>query len=496
LAELASISASDLLAPKGGGVPARAPRVVVVAPPELAADVIAVLAARGLEATAAMQTEVGEAGGAGLAEPGESLIAWALAEPPDLATATRIAAAQRTLSQPLLLQSPPLRRGARGTVDRAAAAAYLRAFGVAIVEDPDSWIEAIALLAYHGAPRGPRLAIIADPGSWLEASALALEGEARPPLLSSALPSIEPTDAVLVDARHAPPASSLSALLVPVCPRGELATSPRWLYGMRNAVAAVTAVGRAVERAALGRGPAPRSASAELEIDRPRLERQLAKIGRFERRLGDHEAKVLLASYGVPITRQAVATTPSAAVNLAKRIDAAVDIKPWGNDLPSERAGCPVEINLETAAQIRRAFSTVLAGRTDDNTSAAPPSGSEPAVIVRESPPAGRELSARIELLPSVGLTVIVEAPGLPPAAAPAPLRLADATALSHHLIATRAGEPEPDRIALANLLRRASHLAVDLEDRISRLEMSRIVVGSRGDRTLVIDAAIELRTP
>lgn len=494
MAERASISASELR-PTSGGVPARAPRVVVVAPPELAADVIAVLAARGLDATAAVQTELGEALDGGLSDLGESLIAWALAEPPDLATATRIAAAQRALSMPLLLQSPPLRRGVRGTVDRAAAAAYLRAFGVAIVEDPDSWIEAIALLAYHGAPRGPRLAIVADAGSWLEASALALEGEARPPLLSSTLPSIEPTDAVLVDARHPPPPSSLPALLVPVCPRGELATSPRWLLGMRNAVAAVTAVGRAVERAALGRGPAPRSASAELEIDQPRLERQLAKIGRFERRLGDHEAKVLLAAYGVPITRQAVATTPSAAVNLAKRIDAAVDVKPWGNDLPSERAGCPIETNLETAAQIRRAFSTVLAGRTEEGSAGATP-GSEPAVIVRESPPAGRELSARIEQLPSVGLTVIVEAPGLPPAAAPAPLRLADATALSHHLIATRAGEPEPDRIALANLLRRASHLAFDLEDRISLLEMSRIVVGSRGDRTLVIDAAVELRAP
>jgi hypothetical protein len=454
-----------------------------VAPPGLADDAVAVLRARGLDAEATSQPE----------SIAEAIVAWALAEPPDLAAATRIAASQRGLEQPLLLLSPALRKAGRGSVDRAAAAAYLRSYGVATIDEPDTWIEAIALVAYHGAPRGARLAIVAEPGSWLEAAALALEGDSARPLaaaLPASLPSIEPTDAVLVDARAPLPATSLPAMLVPVCPRGELATSPRWLLGVRAAAAAVTAVGRAVERAALGRGPAPAAAAAELEIDRPRLERQLAKIGRFDRRLGDHETKVLLAAYGVPITRQAVATTPSAAVQLAKRIDAAVDIKPWGADLPSERAGCPVETNLETAAQIRRAFSAVLAGRTEGG-AAAP--GVEPAVIVRETPPAGRELSARVEQLPSVGLTVIVEAPGLPPAAAPAPLRLADATALSHHLIATRAGEPEPDRVALANLLRRASHLAADHAERLVSLELSRIVVGSRGDRTLVIDAAAEL---
>lgn len=455
-------------------MPSRAPRVMVVAPPSLAADVVTVLKARGLDATAVAEPEP---------DP-ESVVAWAMTEPPDLAAAMRIVALQQATTQPVLLQSPAVRKGGRGSVDRSAAAAYLRSFGVAILDDPDAWLEAIVLLSYHGAPAGDRVAIIADPGGWLESSALALEGaDARPPL-SSDLASIEPTDAVLVDGRAPTPTTAVATLVVPMCPRQELAASPRWLLGVRPALAAVTQVGRAVERAALGRGPAPRTASAELEIDTPRLERQLAKITRFERRLGDHESKVLLAAYGVPITRQAVATTASAAVALAKRVVFPVEIKPWGSDLPSEPDGCPVERGLDTAAQVRRAFSAVLAGRDEH----------EPAVIVRETPPPGRELSARIERLPSVGLTVIVEAPGLPPAAAPAPLRLVDATRLSQHLIATRAGEPEPDRVALANLLRRASHLAADLEDRVSRVELARVVVGSRGDRTLVIDAAIELR--
>ncbi|MBK7538914.1 MAG: acetate--CoA ligase family protein [Myxococcales bacterium] len=369
--------------------------MIVVAPSALGGDVVAVLKARGIEARTTPEPSSGD----------EAIMAWALAEPPDLATASAIAAAQSVSEPPLLLLCPPLRKAGRGTVDRAAAASYLRSFGVAIFDDPDAWIEAIVLVAVHGAPRGSRVAIVAEPGTWLEAAALALDSEGTRPPLSSLLTSIEPTDAVLIDARQAPPTTAVPALVVPVCPRAELATSTRWLHGVQAAARATSITGQAVERAALGRGPAPRTAAAELEIDRPRLDRQLGKIGRFERRLGDHESKVLLAAYGVPITRQAVAATPSAAVALAKRVGYPVDIKPWASDLPSERDGCPLEASLDTAAGVRRAFSAVLTGRTEP----------EPAVIVRESPPPGRLLSARIEPLPCVGLTVIVEAPGQPP---------------------------------------------------------------------------------
>ncbi|MCX5744017.1 MAG: hypothetical protein NT062_16125, partial [Proteobacteria bacterium] len=78
-------------------------------------------------------------------------------------------------------------------------------------------------------------------------------------------------------------------------------------------------------------------------------------------------------------------------------------------------------------------------------------------------------------------------------AAAPCPLRVVDAEALAHAVVASRAGDPEPDRLGLANLLRRTSHLVVDLDTRFVRLELPRVVVGGRGVRTLVVDAFAEL---
>jgi hypothetical protein len=122
------------------------------------------------------------------------------------------------------------------------------------------------------------------------------------------------------------------------------------------------------------------------------------------------------------------------------------------------------------------------------------PTKTEPAaVIVRQAPPLGRDLAVSLLKLPALGWTVVVDANGQL-AAAPAPLRLHDASELAAAFAATRAGDPEPDRAGLANILRRASHLAFDLDDRIEVLELPRVIVGGRGSRSVVADAWCKLR--
>lgn len=488
-------------------------RVQVIAPAHLGATAVAALAARGIEARIAEPPlPPRSARAANDARPerdaeridaalGGHVIAWALDAAPGAAVAVELAAVcarAAAAGRPVCLLAPPPHGSGRPAIERCAALAYLRAHGAAVGHDVDGWLEAVVLLVRFGLPAGPRAAVVAPPGSWLEAQAIAIAadaelGGARSPLVAPD----DPTDVVLYDpALDAPPVSTpaLPALHVPVAARGELAGDAAVLHGARAALAAIAVLGRAAERIAVGLGPAPGEASAELAIDRERLARQLAKLGAEQRRVGDHETKVLLAAYGVPITRQAVATTPSAAVKLARRAGYPVEVKPFGNDLPSELAGCPVERNVGSDAMVRAAFATVLAA-------AGRPGGDAGGVIIRETPPAGRELSVALLELPALGWTVVLEAPGgggggggVPIAAAPAPLRLIDAQALAAHVVASRAGDPEPDRSGLANLLRRASHLVVDLGDRLARMDLPRVVVGGRGARTLVVDAASELR--
>jgi len=476
-----------------------ATRVQVIAPAHLGTTAIAALRARGIEARIAdapLDLRAGRAANDGRTDRldaalGDDVIAWALDAPPGAALAVELAAVctrAAAAGRPICLLSPLPRGTGRPAIERAAAVAYLRAHGAAIGHDVDAWLESVVLLVRFGLPAGPRAAIIAPPGSWLEAQAVSIAteaelGGARSPLSSPD----EPTDVALYDPDLGPPPSSSPGLHVPVAARGELADTAAILHGARAALGAIAILGRAAERIAVGLGPAPTTASAELAIDRDRLDRQLAKLGSEQRRVGDHETKVLLAAYGVAITRQAVATTPSAAVKLARRAGYPVEIKPFGHELPTEPAGCPVEHNLTSDAMVRAAFTTVLvaAGRAPDGGTG---------VIIRETPPPGRELSVSFLVLPSLGWTVVLEsAGGGQLAAAPAPLRLIDAQALASQVAASRAGDPDPDRAGLANLLRRASHLAVDLGDRLVRLDLPRVVVGGRASRTLVVDAAAEL---
>lgn len=454
---------------------ATASRVQVIAPVQLGGTAIDALRARGIEARRADAPEP------------ETIVAWALDAIPTGTAAVELATAcarAAEAGQPVCLLAPPPRASGRGSTERAAALAYLRAHGAALGHDVDAWLEAVVLLVRHGLPNGPRAAVIAPPGSWLEAQALLIAAEAemlgaRPPVIGGD----EATDVVLYDPALGAPPASAPGLHVPIAARGELATDPFALHGARASLSAIHILGRAAERIAVGLGPARKDASAELAIDAEKLQRQLGKLAAG--RIGDHEAKVLLSAYGVPITRQAVATTPSAAVKLARRAGYPVELKPWGHDLPTEPAGCPVEKGIGSDALVRQGFTAVLtaAGKT----------GEGAAVIVRETPPAGREVSVALRELPALGWTVILDAPGTGQLAAPAPLRLLDAQTLAAQVAASRAGDPEPDRTGLANLLRRVSHLAVDLGDRLHKLELPRVVVGGRGTRTLVIDAFAEL---
>lgn len=483
------------------------PRVQVIAPAHLGDTAVATLRARGIDARASdARASVHDAGVRAAVhdtvarraeEPGDAIIAWALETTPTASAAVELAATcarAASIGRPVVLLAPAPRGSGRAATERAAALAYLRAHGAALGHDVDAWLEAVVALCRFGMPSGPRAAIIAPEGSWLEAQALALVADAeaagaRAPLVGRASKGEDPTDVVLFDPSAPDRAGTqLPILQVPVVARGELGDGEPALYGARAAFGAIETLGRATERIAVGLGPAPATASAELAIDQERLQRQLSKLAGYPR-VGDHETKVLLSAYGVPITRQRVAQTPSAAVKAARLAGYPVELKPWGHDLPTEPEGCPVERNVTSDALVRRAFGAVLAaaGRL-------PTKAESGAVIVREAPPSGRDVSAQIIKLPAVGWTVVLDIPGAPQvAAAPAPLRLIDAQSLANAIGASRAGDPDLDRAGLANLLRRASHLVVDLDGRIDKLELPRIVVGGRGSKTLVVDAWCEL---
>jgi ATP-grasp domain-containing protein len=420
------------------------------------------------------------------------VIACAPLEPPGPAAAALLAPLCSRAARgrgALVLLAAWGRAPGRQAIERAAALACLRAAGAVVCDDPDVWLETVMLLAAHGLPGGPRVVVVAPPGSWLAASAAALTVEAagtRPPPLARDAGKLGPADIALVEraALEDDVDRVGGTLIVPVVGRAELVGDDRRvpLVGLRAALGAAVAAGRLAERLAGGLGPAPAEEAEALAPDEARFARQLARLGS---RAGDHETKVLLSAWGVRVVRQAVAGTASAANRVAKKAGYPVEIKPWRPTAPGEAEGGPVERDLHTAADVRRAFAAV--SRAADL-----PAGSP--VIVRETPPPGRELRVRILRVGELGWTVVADAGAAAvPLAAPAPLRRVDALDLVRLVEASRADDPEPDRDAAADLLVRASHLAVRHQDAIIELELGRVLVCRKGEGALVIDARATL---
>lgn len=431
------------------------------------------------------------------------VVAYAPERAPGPELAARIAPMCRASAEagrPIVILSVARRGRGQSAWLRVAALAYLRAWGAIVCRDPDEWLETVCLIAGYGLPRGPRVAIVAPEGSLTRASATALANEVELvgdhlPAVSNSPNRVEPVDVALVDRGALSPSSPErvgEALIVPVVARAELLESDGRipLVGLRAALRAIAVAGRLAVRLDTGLGAAPSTRDQpdlldELDPDIERFERQLDKL---DTRAGDHETKVLLSSWGIAVTRQAVATTPSAATRVAKKAGYPVQVKPWGPDQLSERDGCPVQGDLSTAADVRRAVAQVVraAGLPDD----AP-------VIVRETPPNGRHVSARVVRVGALGWMVRLEADGtLDPEVAPAPLRPEDAEALARAVEASRAGDRAPDRAALADILTRASHLAVYHEDAVEALYLHTIVVTSKSDKSQVVDAQAALLPP
>ncbi len=389
---------------------------------------------------------------------------------------------------PTVLYLPPYAGKASGQDRHAASVALLRSRGAVVTSDPEVWVECAILLAVYGPPSGPQVAIIAPQNSWLSAAALGQaqranrQGQRFSPLYydhdSPAL-----TDIVLTDLDLFRSSEGIhSQLVLPVSGKAEDVHNKPVLVGLANALRAAELCGHAASRIASGIGPAssPPVPPFSPDIDRARYAGQESKL---RDTASDHECKVLLSSYGVAITRQAVATTPSAATRIAKKAGYPVEMKGWGANQPTEADGAMVISDITTASEVRRAFASVCAECDCD------------AVIIRATPMAGRELRFAVRSMGALGLVAFLYQPGRSaPAAALAPLRPIDALAMSKQVVSSRDGDDDPDWQSLSELLIRASHLVSD-NPRVRSLELSRVVVGRSGEGALVIDARAELQS-
>jgi acetate---CoA ligase (ADP-forming) len=195
--------------------------------------------------------------------------------------------------------------------------------------------------------------------------------------------------------------------------------------------------------------------------------------------LSEHESKELLASYGIPVTREDVVTSASGAVKAAAAIGYPVVMKASSPDIAHKSDRGLVRLGLESARAVRHAYAELA------------PDG-DGSVLVSEMVEGGVECVVGVSHDDLFGPVVMFGLGGLfvevfedvsfrvPPFDEVEARRMVDEVRSSALLRGAR-GQPKGDIKALVDTLMRVQRLAVDNADRIAELDINPLVVLPKG---------------
>jgi acetyltransferase len=222
-------------------------------------------------------------------------------------------------------------------------------------------------------------------------------------------------------------------------------------------------------------------------------------MSRKPRTLSEHESKALLATFGVPLARELLATTAEAAVAAGERIGFPVVAKLCGDAIAHKTERGLVRLGLGDAGALRGAAAELLA--------AARPEDGPVSLLVAEQVAGRRELIAGLVRDPQFGPCVLLGLGGILTEAlgdvafAAAPLSHAEARALVLRLRASQLvtkpfrGEPAGDLDALAELLVALGRVAEARPD-VASVDLNPILLMARDGRPVAVDALVELGEP
>jgi len=209
--------------------------------------------------------------------------------------------------------------------------------------------------------------------------------------------------------------------------------------------------------------------------------------------LSEYASKRLLATYGVPLAREALVDSASAAAAAAAELGFPVALKLCGDAVAHKTERELVRLNLGDASAVEAAARELL-GR-------ALPEDGKVGLLVAEMVRGNRELIAGVVRDPVLGPCVMLGLGGVLTEAlgdvvfAAAPLEESEARRLlgglqASHLLGEFRGEPPVDADALVGLLVGLGRLAVERPD-IASVDINPLIVS--GGAPVAVDALVEL---
>ena len=209
-----------------------------------------------------------------------------------------------------------------------------------------------------------------------------------------------------------------------------------------------------------------------------------------QKALNENQAKMVLAAYGVPITREEIAHCEEQAVQIAEEIGYPVAVKACSAEIMHKSGRGLIALNIQTEEALRSAFTSVLIAAE----------GKIP-ILIQEMAAGNREFVAGMTRFPGFGPCVLFGLGGIftealqditfraaPLSAVETEEMLSDIKA--RNLLKELRGRPAADSLTLASILQTVGNIAV-LHDEIAEIDLNPIIIS--GTEPIVADALFVL---
>jgi acetyltransferase len=211
--------------------------------------------------------------------------------------------------------------------------------------------------------------------------------------------------------------------------------------------------------------------------------------------LSEHQSKQILQRYGIPVTREALATSADMAVGLARELGYPVALKVQSPEIAHKTEADGIRLNLDSDDAVRTAYGEILG-----NAERFAPRAHVQGVLVQEMLEGGVEVIIGATKDPVFGHAIMFGLGGIFVEALRdvsfriAPLSRTDAEEMideiaGHRVLRGVRGRPAADRAAIVDALLRVSRLVTDHRDEIAELDVNPLVVFSKGAKA--VDALI-----
>jgi acetyltransferase len=218
--------------------------------------------------------------------------------------------------------------------------------------------------------------------------------------------------------------------------------------------------------------------------------------------LSEHQSKALLNLYGIPVTREMVATTASDAVRFAGEIGFPVVLKVDSPDILHKSEANAIRVGVGSKEEIIQIYDELIENAAKYN-----PNARINGILVQEMIQGGSEVIVGMSQDPQFGPTIAFGLGGIfveilkDISLRVAPLSPADAEQMvkeikGYPILMGVRGKKRSDIKGIVDVLLRISTLAKDWEGTISEIDINPLMVLDEGRGVRAVDALVVLKQP